>query len=165
MRSLSATIRNELEASHTGDFPVVFADISHPDISNIRVTSDNQDFLLDGITYYGWSFDVALPSDADDPSKAKVSIQNVDSEIGETLLDLDSPLSLTMKVFWRSDFTIADPGVGNPTPSLWWRRTLYLANVDITDDVVSADVIGDRLTEEPWPFHRAIRAVLPALYK
>lgn len=173
MRSLSATIRNELEASRTGDFPVIFADISHPDITTIRVTSDNQNSQLSGVTYYGWSFDMVLPSDADDPSKARVTIQNVDSEIGETLLELHSPLSLTLKVFWRSDFSentfglpgYAFIGIGSPTPSLWWRRPLHLANVEISDEVISADVIGDELTTEPWPYHRAIRAVLPGLYR
>lgn len=165
MRSLSATIRDELEASQTGDFPVVFADLSHDDITTICITSDNQNYILAGVTYYGWSFDLTLPSDADDPSRAKATVQNVDSDLGETLLSISSPISLTLKVFWRSDFTTANPAVGSPTPSLWWRRALHLTNIQISDAVISADVSGDDLGTEPWPFHRAIRAVLPGLYR
>lgn len=165
MRSISAAIRDELEASQTGDFPVVFADLSHPDITTIRVNSDNQDYLLSSVLYYGWSFDLSLPSDGDDPSKAKVTIQNVDSELGEMVLSISSPLSLVLRVFLRSDFTTANPAVGSPTPSMWWRRAMKLTNIQVSESVISADVSGDDLTTEPWPFHRAIRAVLPGLYR
>lgn len=219
MRSLTDLIRDELEASRTGDFPIVLATIDHEAFTfPFRFSTDNQDLTYNGELYFGWSLDIILPGDTDDPGQGRISIQNVDEQVGSVLQSIATPLTIDLKVLWRSDFTeteggggpaldvagstnddllltngtdslllvdgisllglmtSAGSGVGGgvpdfggdlsvSTPSLWWRRALYITNVSITDELITGTISGDDLVTEPWPYHRAIRSLLPAIYR
>lgn len=168
MRSISAAIRNELEASQSGDFPVVFAEITEGGLSiPVKVTSDTQNYVLSGSTWVGWSFDLTLPSDEEDQSKARISIQNVDSYMVSQLMEIATPLRISLKIFMRSQFTTADPAVaiGSPDPVMNFRRTLYITNVQITDELIIGDVVGDDFSVEPWPYGRVTRARFPGHYR
>lgn len=104
-RSITASFRKAVEANFSGDVDLVFLTISHPSLSDdIRVVMDNRNYSYNGHTYIGFPFDIQLLSDDEQPPKAQLAIQNVDSGIGEAIRTLVSPPRLKIELLSSADF-------------------------------------------------------------
>ena len=193
MRTIASTFRANIEASNTSDFPVIFVTVSHPNLDTpLYFNSDIRNYLLNGITYIGAALEISLLSDDVNPPQAKVTIPNVDEEIGDVVLAMTTPPRIEMDVYAASDFDSGSPanplsgnilmedgvstilmedGVStfqleNPQPVLQYSAPyLFLQNVQCDAVSLSADIRSFDLSSEPWPSIRSTRDRLPGLFR
>jgi Domain of unknown function (DUF1833) len=167
-RSVPVSFRNAAEASFSGEVDLVFLTISHGDLSTpIRVVWDTKDFIYGGITFTGFPFDITLLTDEDSPPKAQLSIQNVDSRIGETVRGLTSAPRLKIELLSSTDFDLTvDPRteIGSAT-AVYVADRLFLANVKVDIMIVQADIVGWDYVQRTWPGPRATQAIFPGLFR
>lgn len=150
-----AAFGEALSRMSTTAWPVL-AEISHPGLSETLYLTTNPDGLTsNGQVYTFFPFNVVLPGDTDTLPRAKVTFQNVDRTIGETILDLIDPPLITFKVVTSLDFDTVEFEAAN------------LLLVKITGDAlqISGELIVRRFDSEPWPRTRADKALLPALWR
>ena len=174
-RDVSAEFRSAAEASATGEVFLTFATIMHPASTKvIRVANDVVDYQYLGELYVGCPFDITLLSDADDKPTAKISIQNVDREIGETIQQLEDSPRLKLEVILLSQFSpelddsIGDNGARTElgdTVVDYTADQLRMAKVSVDPMFVTADIISYDYSQEPWPFYRATKNRLPGCYR
>lgn len=172
-RSISQSLRNELEATHSGEFMVVFATITHPDIPTpIRIAGDVVDYILDGKRYLGCPFELSILSDGESLPRGRISIANVDQRVGAAIEDMvDSP-RIDLQICAQSDFdaiatidgqrTRAETSTATVEYDAKWLR---MTNITVDAISVSADISSFDVGREYWPGVRAIKANCPGLYK
>ncbi|MCF2522350.1 DUF1833 domain-containing protein [Bradyrhizobium sp. G127] len=159
--------RNAAEASATDEVFVIFATITHPDLSMpVCVNDDIVDYVYNGLLFRGSAFSCSLVTDNDSPPRAQASIQNVDQEIGETIQALSSPPLVKIELLLKSDFTNDIPRlpIGRPRPE-YVADMLRLRNVKGDVMTVTSDLTGFDLTTEPYPAIRSTQDRLPGLYR
>lgn len=168
MRIISDTFRNQIESVRGDDVVVAFATIYHESWSAyVRVNSDIYDYWYNGFLYYGTAFSLSLVSDNDRVPQATVTFQNVDRRIGKALRRLGPPPRLNLQLLLKSDFDDGDPRrpiAPNPTVE-YEAKFLFLQNVTVSAQTVSADIRGYDLTTEPWPAIRTTPTDAPAIYR
>ena len=166
-RPVSARMRDALEAPFSSEVLVFFATIDHPDfIAPIRVNSDLVDYSYNNAIYIGCGFALSLLTDDEALPKAQASIPNVDRRIGEAVLALRSAPSIKIELLSREDFDDSTPRQPIGTPIVEYSAPqLFLANVTADASVMTADIVGFDLVNEPWPAIRSTHDRLPALYK
>lgn len=166
MRVVSAAFQNELEASRSGEVPVIFATITAAGLTPVHVCSDLVNYVYQGDTYFGWAFNIKLVSDDENPPKGQISIQNVDSAIAEFILAIQSKLRLNIKIFAKSEFTDDNPRVAIGTPTIQYEAPdLFLSNITVDTVQVSADITSFDLASEPFPHHRATIDKTPGVFR
>lgn len=170
--TVSASFRRSAEANFADEVDLVFLTISHELlIDPIRVVWDNKDFIYNGNTFIGFPFDITLLSDDDTPPKAKLTIQNVDPRIGDTLRTLRSPPRLKIELLSSADFDLnADPRVEiSSSPDVpavvFVADKLFLTNVSVDIMQISGDIVGWDYLQRVWPGKRATQSIFPALFK
>ena len=134
----------------------VLAEITHPELSDtLFLTTEPGGLVSNGVTYTFFPFDVVLPGDGVSLSRARVSFQNVDRVIGDTILGLIDPPTITLKVVTSLDHDTVEFEAAN------------LLLVKITGDAtqISGELIVKRFDSEPWPATRADKALLPGAWR
>jgi uncharacterized protein DUF1833 len=169
-RNLLFSFRHSLESNFSDEVNLIFLTISHPNLFEpIRVVSDNRDYIYGGNTFIGFPFDITLLSDDDSPPTAKLSIQNIDSKIGETVRGLTSALRLKIELLHSNDFnTEISPAVSIASPSITVPYTadgLFLINISVDAFKVTADIKGWDYLQRTWPGKRATQASFPGLFR
>src|SRR4030095_6243050 len=96
--TVSTSFRLHAEANFSEEVDLCFLTITHPDITAVRVVWDTKDFIYNGFTWIGFPFDITLRTDDEKPPKATLTIQNVDSQIGETIRTLVTPPRLKLEL-------------------------------------------------------------------
>jgi hypothetical protein len=167
MRVITADFRDTLEAQASTDVIVIFATITHPELSEpITVNSDVVDYVYGGYTYRGCAFALSLLSDDEQPPRAQVSIENVDQAIGNAIRAIADSPSIHVQIMVKSDFTDDDPRAAIGTPNVEYDAPyLKLRNVKVDAMTITADIVGYDLTTEPWPAIRSTQDRLPGLYR
>jgi hypothetical protein len=171
-REVSAEFRAAAEASSTGEVFLTFATITHPALSRaIRVVCDVVDYIYGGERFIGCPFDITILTDGEDKPTAKIAIQNVDREIGETIQSLVEGPRLKLEVLLLSQFSAdtdqflgARTEVDTAVPD-YVADQLRLAKVSLDAMTVTGDVISWDYSSEPWPFYRATKNRLPGLFR
>lgn len=159
--------RNSVEASSTAEVYILFATITHPDLSApIPVNDDIVDYVYKGLLYRGAAFSMSLVTDDDSPPRAQASIQNVDQSIGDAIIALASPPTIKVELLLKSDFTDDLPRqpIGSPQPE-YVADMLTLRNVKCDVMTMTADLTGLDLSTEPYPSIRSTQERLPGLYR
>jgi Domain of unknown function (DUF1833) len=166
--SVSLSFRRQAEASFAGDVDLCFLTISHPLILEpIRVVWDTKDYIYGGYTFVGFPFDITLLSDDENPPKAQLNIQNVDSRIGDTIRQLRTPPRLRIELLSSSDFNLnADPRTAiASTTAVYVASNLFLTNVKVDVMMVSGEIQGWDYLQRVWPGVRAREDIFPGLFR
>lgn len=167
-RNVSLSIRKELEAQLSPEADLLFLTISHPLLSDpIRVVNDTKDFSRGGFTWTGFPFDIQIMTDDESPPKAEISIQNIDSRIGETIRGLRTPPRMKLELCSSLDFDInANPRteIGAATVVYSFDRA-FLVNTKVDFLTVSAEISGWDYQQRVWPGVRATQTKFPGLFR
>lgn len=88
-------------AQHTEAALIVGLLIEHTDLSEpICVCNNSESIRFDPYVFIAYPFTVSLPNDTvDTPRSATITIDNVDSSIGQTIQELSSPPAITFYIF------------------------------------------------------------------
>lgn len=165
MRTLTAAFRTELESPQSGELPITFATITHPDLLNpIWVNNDIVDYVYNGNTYLGTAFEIARLNDDEQQPRVRFAINNVDQSIGELFLGFRSAPAVKIELFARSDFTEDIPRVAVGTPTVQFSAAhLLLRNISGDVMTISGELCGQDFAREPWPAIRSTPDIMPAL--
>ena len=167
-RDLTQSIISEIEKQVSEEAFLTFLTIYHEDLHEpIRVVSDPENFILDGNEYVGFKFDINLLSDNDSPPKAKLSIANIDEQIGRAVLRSTSPVNLSMEVIPLSEFDMNTyPRTALNVDVIRAYRAPHLRLIDVTGDVmqVSGTIKSWDYSQEPWPALKATENRFPGLF-
>lgn len=166
-RNVPASVRADIEREANSDALLVFITITHPDLLEpIRVVNDPENFTLSGALHVGFEFRIELLSDNDSPPTARLTIQNVDRRIGDTLLRTVNPPRIELQIVAASEFdTTVSPRTELGTAARIYRaQHLYLTDVSGDKLQVSGTLRSFDYTQETWPALRATEARYPGLY-
>jgi Domain of unknown function (DUF1833) len=166
-RNITLSIRKELEAQFSTETNLIFLTISHDLLAQpIRVVNDTKDYIYGGDHFIGFPFDIQIYSDDEQPPRAQLTIQNVDSQIGESIRTLTVPPRLKLEMLSTMDFnTDVDPRVDNGSPTVMYRfDQAFLTNVKVDFLQVSAEIVGWNYLQRVWPGPRATQNIFPGLF-
>jgi len=167
-RLISYGFRRELEKQESGEEGLVFLTITHPEINDpIRVVNDPEYFEYGGNEFIGFPFNIEILRDDERPPESRISIQNVDSRIGETLLGLVDPPRVKIEVLALSSFdTTVSPRTEIGTASVEYAADgLYLKDIEGTATEISGRLVNFDFTQTVWPWPPATQTRCPGLYK
>jgi len=169
-RSISLLLLEELYAPRTGEIPLLFLELDHPElIDPIRVVNDIIDYVYLTNTYVGCPFAFNLISDSENrPPRAQISIQNVDRNIGNTLINISDTIDIKLTIVASNQFNLTvDPRVEISSPSVieYEADFLTLKNVSVNVGTIKGTIESFDFTREPWPFVRATKERLPGLFR
>jgi len=168
MREVSTSLRAGFEAPASADVPLIFLTIGHPNLSDdIRVVGDVRDFVRDGKLYQHAPFEIELLTDDERPPRGKLSIQNVDRQIGEAVRLIGTAPTAKIELLSSVDFDLTqDPRVALGTPVIEYEAAyLRLRNIAVDALQVTADIMSFDYSQEPWPAIRATKSRLPGLFR
>ena len=114
-RNITSAFRELTESSFRDEVDLCFLTITHDDLAEpIRVVWDTKDFVYGGETFIGFPFDLEILSDDEKPPQAKLTIQNIDPRIGDSIRELSSPPRLKIELLSSADFDLTvDPRTEN----------------------------------------------------
>lgn len=155
-RSVSLTARQALYAQETGEAFLVLLTIDHANLASpIRVSSDAVDTVSRGDTYIAFPFRLSLPDDSDDrPPRARLTIDNVDRTIVQTLRQISSAPTVLIEAVRG-----ADPGTVEAA-----FPDFELANARYDALTVQGDLTLESFLHEPYPAERFTPADFPGLF-
>lgn len=166
-RPLSTAFRRELEEPRSTEFIVILLTISDTSLKEpIRVANDTVSYIYNGDTYVGFPFEMELLDDTIRLPTGRIRIQNVDRQIGEAILALTDPPTLTITVLASSDFGPISNGAREPlgTPTVEYEATnLIFNNISVNVTEVTGELGSFDMTNEPWPAIRSTADRLPGL--
>lgn len=104
MRQLSPTALQSAFAQETGEVWLVLLTITHPSLTTpLRFVNDMQGLTSRGNVFQPFPFEVEFPGeDADQPTDARLVIDNVDRSIVQTIREITSPPEVMMEVVLAS---------------------------------------------------------------
>lgn len=170
-RTLPDAVIRELNRQESSELMLVFLQISHPELATpVRVVSDPRDFVLDGNTYNGFTFDIQLLSDDDNAPYAELAVQNVNKLISEGVLLIKTPARLQIDVIAGSQFNLDDEpcteiGGAGYAERVYTAKQLFLTEVDCNAMQLTGRIVSWDYTQEPWPGVFATKSRLPALFR
>lgn len=167
-RAVPLSLRQSMEASFSDEVNLIFVTLSHATLADpIRVVLDTKDYVYSGNTFIGFPFDIQLLSDDEQPPTAKLSFQNVDSEIGHAVRLLTSPPRLKIQLLHSDDFDLfVTPRVAIGTPDvISLGDELFLINIQVTAQDVSGDIKGWDYLQRVYPGLRVTQAALPGAFR
>lgn len=167
-RTIPTTFRQAAEAQYNDEVNLCFLTISHPFLAEpVRVVWDTKDFIFGGERFIGFPFDIELLTDDDQPPRAKLSIQNIDPRIGDTIRSLPSAPRLKLELLSSADFDLnTDPRVEIEDATVVYRADkMFLTNVSVDVLTVSGDIVGWDYLQRVWPGRRATQSLLPGLFR
>lgn len=167
-RSVSPEFRREIEKQQSADFALIFLTISHPELEEvIRVVSDPKDFVWGGKTFQGFQFEISLLSDTDKFPEARLTMQNVDQRVGESLRRVRAPARIRIDVISASQFDLTvSPRTEIGTADVEYTAdSLYLVEVEVDVMEISGRLMSWNYSQELWPGVRATQDRCPGLYR
>jgi len=92
-RTVSSTVRSEIQASETYLVPLVVLTIDHPNMAEpVRVVNNNEDIVFETNTYKAASFKFTPPSqEGSELSGATITIANIDRSLMSILRAVTDP--------------------------------------------------------------------------
>jgi uncharacterized protein DUF1833 len=171
-RTVSSSLRRELEEPRSAEFLVILLTIEDPTLASpIRVANDVINYNYNGDTYFGFPFEFELVDDSASGRipTARIRIQNVDRQIGEAIVNLTQSPVITITMLASSDFatTLSGDDARFPivdTPVVEYQATnLMFTNISVNAMEVTAELISFDMTSEPWPAIRTTADRLPGL--
>jgi hypothetical protein len=169
-RAIPPGVRREIERERSAEQILAFLTITHPSLTDpIRVVSDPVDFVLDGVTFTGFEFEITIVTDDESAPFAKLSIQNVDRRIGEALQSVTNPATIRLELIAGSEFDqTADPRTEIVTGTA--ARTYVAEELELIGVEADAMFLTGRLqtrdySKEIWPGQMATQENFPGLFR
>jgi hypothetical protein len=167
-RTLTTGFRREVEREATAEIALIFLEITHPALAEtLRVVNDSKDFVFRGFTYSKASFELQLLTDNERPPEGRLSVQNVDQRIGNSLRLMREPARIRLDVVAGSQFNLAvDPRTEiTPVYTEYTADYLYLIDVEVDAMMAQGRIVSWDYTQELWPGVRATQDRLPGLFR
>lgn len=137
------------------DTYVVLVKISHPAMSDdIRVSTATEDLVSNGEEYLACQLLIKLPTRTNSLRTAEMSVQNVDSRIGQAAMAINTPCTVYLSIVKAEspdDVEIAYP-------------PMKMTNVDANPIMVTGELLGWINKDEPYPKIRATKSIAPGIY-
>lgn len=174
-REIDSDVRAQLEEMRNPD-PVLYfvklwgAGLEDPLYfvnDNATVNGAAVSYVYEGKTYLAFPFDLEILTDNDQAPTGKVSIVNIDRQVGEVALRLNQRPRMEMVILPASDFDLTV----NPRTLLASARPIYTAtgleirNIKVDAMTVTGEIVSVDDVSEPWPALRASEARLPGLFR
>lgn len=186
-RNITTSFRRSAEANFSDEVDLVFLTISHASLADdIRVVWDTQDWTIDSDVYIGFPFDITILSDDENPPTARLTIQNVDPRIGDSIRALTSPPRLKIVLMFsgspsfvddiiydessiaildETSATILDePGLSS-ADIIYYADKLFLINVTVDIMQITGTIVGWDYLQRVWPGPRAMQQTFPGLFR
>ena len=142
------TISDELKQdawSQESNLPLVLLEIDHADLADpIRVVNNKENVTSNGDEYTGYPFEISLPeANENSASRAKLRIDNVSREIGQSIRVIASPLSVTIRIIRQETPNVIEAEFSG----------MKLRNTNYDALSVEGTLLFEDLTREPFPAH------------
>ncbi len=167
-RVVPAGTRREIDRQESSEHFLLFLTVTHPSLSTpIRVVSDPVDFVLGGVTFTGYVFHITILTDDDGAPFARLTIQNIDSSIGEVLRSIVEPPVLKLEIIAASEFDLTvDPRTETATAARTYSGdSLVLSGVDVDVMFVTGRLQARDFAREMWPGLMATEDRFPGLFR
>ena len=169
-RVVSQSFRSAAFAENSGDVPLLFATLTHPDWATpLRFVSDTSDYVWNGDTYSGAMFDVEILSDTDAPPSARFVFPNIDRSIGQLIDQTNSPPTIKLDIIHSAffDLTVKPrlPLGGVEPISEYSASNMWVNDVAVDAMQVSGRIVSLDLTREGAHRFRCTKDRAPALFR
>jgi hypothetical protein len=170
-RSLQATFRADFESQNAQNTVLVFLRFySQYFATPIYVVNDVVNYTYSGNIWIGFPFQIEFLEDADKPPRGKITIQNVDTTIGEALRTLQFAPSMDVLVFSEQDWGPLDLGTNSRlpigTPTIEYQALfLQLWDLAVNAQTVEATFGLPDVSQELWPQTRCTQNFTPGLFR
>jgi len=181
-RTLSTAFRKSIEMRDSPALILCFVTIDHDDLAaTLRIVSEDVNgisrsangaiinYNLGGNLYQGLPFYFDLITDNDRAPLARMAIPDIDKAIGLALIEtIESPV-LTLKIYNSADWgtTLDGSNARSPTgtPTVVYSAPyLRMRNTGSDQVILQGDLMSFDYTNEPWPYHRATKDLVPGAY-
>lgn len=143
-RTLSTSAWSAIAAQQTSDGAVILLTIMNSADSSVidRLTDNSQDVVSRGNTFMAYPFALELPADENgQPSRARLSIDNVSRQIIDDLRSLPDPLQLLIEIVFLSDPDTVEVSY----------QDFVLRDVSYDALTISGTLTLEDFTSEPFP--------------
>lgn len=167
-RSISSSYRQSIESQMSSDTDLLFLTIYHSTMDTpIRVVNDNVNYSFQGYTWQWFPFKLSLMSDDESAPSAKLTINNVSSQIGQAIRRLTRAPRLRIELYASFEFDLTvTPRVPIGTPTAQYIADfLFLTNITVNQAEVSANIVGWDYTQKVFPGVRASIDRTPGLFR
>lgn len=156
MTQSSEILRRSAFAQETDEVWMVLLTLSHPSLAQaIRVVDNTVPIVSRGAEFQDFPFGLDPPGEHEDaPGMARLWIDNVSREIGQTIRSIQTPVQALIEVVRAAD---ADT-VERAWPDFWLRNVRWNAGR------VTGDLTLEDFTTEPYPAGTFTPASFPALF-
>jgi len=171
MRTIPSAVLRELNNQESGELVLVFLTITHAELAApVRVVSDPRNFILDGETFVGFTFEIAPLNDNEGAPFAQLTVQNVDKRISEGLLLITTPARLHIEMISGTQFDLDDnpcTEIGGPGTAarIYSAPQLFLTEVEVDITQIVGRLVSWDYTQELWPGMVATQNRFPALFR
>lgn len=171
-RSFAAAFRADFEAPHAQQVVLIFVKLYSRDWATpIYVVNDVVNYTWNGIVWTGFPFDIELLEDLDKPPRGKLTVQNVDRVLGESIQGLVYSPYIDFYVMSSGDWNTAIDVTSNSrlpigTPTVEMQALMMkLWEITVTPVTVEATFGPDDVTQEFWPQTRCTKQNTPGLFR
>lgn len=153
---LSSTFLEAAFGPDTDEVLLLIGTISHDELEDdLHVVNDLEPITSNDVTYEACPFEVVLPSDTDEgPPMATVEIENVSSDIIDSLREIDTAATIRMQVILASDPNTVEMDYG----------TMQLLNVLADAGTIRGNIGLKDIRLEAFPADSFGPNFFPALY-
>lgn len=153
----TAHARAQAIAQHNDDPFLILLTIEHPQWTDgpFHVVRNNEPIVSRGNVYKAYPFNPDLPGDSEESPQARITIANVDREIGERLESVSTPPECTFEIVLASD----PDNVERSWPGMSFTNAVW----DAFRLTVTLIYLG--YSEEPFPNIFVKPNRFPGLYK
>lgn len=155
-RTVSSSFLRAVFARETDEVFLTLLKIEHPNLNDaIRVVNNDQNITSNNEVYVAFSFEVELPGEAEDSLPVpRLSIDNVDRVIVESIRAIDTPPTVTMSVIMASSPDVIEAG----------PYVMTMRNVEYNSLTVSGTLHGEDILNEAYPGHLFTPGMFPGLF-
>jgi len=171
-RTFAPAFRSDFEDPNAQNVVLIFAKFYSAYFATpIWVVNDVVNYTYSGQVWIGFPFQIEFLEDADKPPRGKITVQNIDSNMGESLRALVFPPSMDVMLFSSSDWlTTIDPASNSrlpiSAPTIEYQALmLQLWDLTVTSTTAEASFGPPDVSQEFWPQTRCTQNFTPALFR
>ncbi|MFW5909186.1 MAG: DUF1833 family protein [Thiohalospira sp.] len=154
-RTFSDRLTEGMAGEEYGDALLPLVQIDHDSLDDpIRLVANEEAVTSNGDTYQAYPFDLRLPELTDNDPRARLTVDNTDRLLVQTLRSIESPPTVTIRlVLWEDPDTI-ELEMG----------PLRLEQAQMDLERIQCRLGGEPWLYEPFPQHTYTPAAFPALF-
>jgi hypothetical protein len=153
-RDVSLAARRAFFSQQTGEVILVLLDITHPDLTTIRVVNNNEDVVSGGNTYSAFPFDMPPPGEKEgEIARVRLRIDNIDRSIVQALRSIQSSPMVSLNIVMASSPNRIEAGPFD----MFLKAAVY-------DKLVVEGELSFEDEDEPFPGDSYVPALFPGLF-